>query len=296
LICIFRINSKHGLSEKGVKVMAFKTLLCVVAAHHSNLDLKICMTLTREVDGHCSVLVLSEAPTLPAGFYGDVIPTAWYEERKKDAEKLQKRADAIELIVKDAGVSADVTTEYVEQNALAEVVGHHARYSDLVVLGPTLLKDKYIGPATIDGAIFNSGRPFLLVPQGSTPTLCPQNIMVASDGSMEAMRAARDAVDLVRGAKDVRIALVDPHPNEVGQEPGCDEAAYLARHGAKVTVDRLPSSGASVADTLARHAKDQSADLLVMGAYGHSRLRERLFGGVTKSILATPPIPVLMAH
>ncbi len=276
--------------------MAFKTILCVMGASYSDADLKTCIELTNEIGGHCSVLVLSIAPTIPVGFYGDIIPDAFYEERKQDMKKLQDRVDAIELIVKDAGISADVTSDYAETGAMAEVVGRRARYSDVVVFGPTLLKDKYLMPLTMEGVFFNSGRPLLLVPEGSKPTLRPKQIMVASDGSLEAMRAAREAVSLMSAAKEVRVVLVDPKPSTVGEEPGSDEAAYFSRHGANVCVDRLPSSGATVSDVLSRHAKDHSAELLVMGAYGHWRLLERLFGGVTKSILADPPIPVLMAH
>jgi nucleotide-binding universal stress UspA family protein len=81
-----------------------------------------------------------------------------------------------------------------------------------------------------------------------------------------------------------------------GAEPGADAAAYLVRHGAKVTIDRLPSSNHSVAEMLRQHAVDSSSELLVMGAYGHSRLRERIFGGVTKSMLEDPRLPILMAR
>lgn len=99
-------------------------------------------------------------------------------------------------------------------------------------------------------------------------------------------------------ADEVRLVLVDPVESESGHgsEPGADAAAFLARHGAKVAVDRLPSQGHSVAEILGRHAMDCAIDLMVMGGYGHSRMRERIFGGVTKSILEEPPVPVLMAR
>ncbi len=276
--------------------MAFKTLLSVVGVTHSDTDLEICIDLATQMHAHCSVLVLSEAPTLPVGFYGDVIPDSWYDERKKDAKTLEKRVDAIEMIVKTAGISADVTGQYVEKGVMTELVGRHARFADLVVCGPAMLADKYIGGYATEGVLFHSGRPLLLTPSGSKPNLRPQQIMIASDGSVEALRAMRAAVELISDECEVRVVMVDPQPFKVGEEPGADEATYLSRHGAKVTVDRIPSSGASVSEALAKHAKDQGAELLVMGGYGHSRLRERLFGGVTKSILNAPPIPVLLMH
>lgn len=94
------------------------------------------------------------------------------------------------------------------------------------------------------------------------------------------------------------MALVDPEQGERdhGFEPGADIATYLAKHGAKVTVDRLPSQGRPVEDILRQHAVDVAADMLVMGAYGHSRMRQRIFGGVTRSMLDNPPLPVFLAR
>jgi nucleotide-binding universal stress UspA family protein len=103
---------------------------------------------------------------------------------------------------------------------------------------------------------------------------------------------------LLAAADEVRLAIVDPVEGEHahGEEPGADAATFLARHGVNVTVDRLPSENHSVADVLRRHAVDTDAQMLVMGAYGHSRLRERIFGGVTRSMLEVPPLPVFLAR
>ena len=99
-------------------------------------------------------------------------------------------------------------------------------------------------------------------------------------------------------AEEVHVTLVDPDTSSIvsGPEPGADIAAYLAHHGVKTTVDRLPSGGKAIADVLKQHAIDVSADLIVMGGYGHSRMRERIFGGVTRSMLDEPRLPVLMAR
>jgi len=150
----------------------------------------------------------------------------------------------------------------------------------------------------VEGALFSSTRPLLILPQGFEPTLAPRRIMVAWDAGFEASRAVREALELIVQAEETVVALVDPVEGEAahGAEPGADLAAYLARHGAKVHVDRLPRSGRSMAEVLRQHAVDCAADLLVMGAYGHSRLRERIFGGVTQSFLDEPSLPVFMAR
>jgi nucleotide-binding universal stress UspA family protein len=128
--------------------------------------------------------------------------------------------------------------------------------------------------------------------------LTPKVVLLAWDSRVEAARAAREAIDLMSSADSVHVTLIDPQSTHTGNgpEPGADIAAYLARHGCKVTVDRLPSSGYTVAEALRQHAVDISADLVVMGAYGHSRLRERIFGGVTKSMIDVLVLPVLMAR
>jgi nucleotide-binding universal stress UspA family protein len=122
--------------------------------------------------------------------------------------------------------------------------------------------------------------------------------MVAWDARIEAARAVREAIDMLAAADDVHVVLVDPkaHLWDHGEEPGADIAAYLARHGAKVTVHRLPGQGMTVAEVLRRHAGDMAADLVVIGAYGHSRLRERIFGGTTKSMLEDATVPLFMAR
>nr|WP_244422754.1 universal stress protein [Sinorhizobium meliloti] len=95
--------------------------------------------------------------------------------------------------------------------------------------------------------------------------------------------------------RGVHLVLVDPKTKN-GEEPGADVATYLARHRVKVTVDRLPSAGGPVEEVLAQHARDTSAGLIVIGAYGNSRIRERVFGGVTKSMIDAPILPVLMVR
>ena len=121
--------------------------------------------------------------------------------------------------------------------------------------------------------------------------------MIAWDSRAEAARAVHEALGFLQGSEETRIVMVDPQAHGgSGAEPGADIAAYLARRGLKVTVDRLPSAGHLISDVLTQHAADMQADLIVMGAYGHSRLRERIFGGVTKSMLDKPPLPLFLAR
>ena len=150
----------------------------------------------------------------------------------------------------------------------------------------------------LDGAMFRSGRPVLVVPEIAKATLSPEHISIAWDGGLEAARAVGYSLGMLAEAKAVHIVMVDPVSGEQGHgaEPGADLATYLARHGVNAIVDRVASSGRPVSDVLTGHATDNDCGMIVMGAYGHSRLRERIFGGVTQSMLARITIPLLMAH
>ncbi len=184
-------------------------------------------------------------------------------------------------------VSGDVVSDYTEVSWADEMIGRRARYADLTLAGPELLASETLRQKIIEGALFWSGKPLLLAPENTQPSLNPKRILVAWDTRIEATRAVREALDLLAAADEVHLAIVDPVEGERfhGEEPGADVASFLARHGVKVTIDRLPSGNHSVADVLRRHAVDTGAEMLVMGAYGHSRLRERIFGGVTRSLL-----------
>ena len=123
-------------------------------------------------------------------------------------------------------------------------------------------------------------------------------MLVAWDSKVEAAQSVHHALEILKAAKRVHVVLVDPQVSSErnGEEPGSDIATYLARHGVNVTVDRLPSGGRGVAEALTQHASDIQADLLVMGAYGHSRLRELVFGGVTKSMTDSRPMPLFLGR
>jgi nucleotide-binding universal stress UspA family protein len=278
--------------------MAIKTVLSLSGPDLGDGDLKLAATVCEGIGAHLAVLVVALAAPPPIGEYAAVVSDAWLEERQADMDMLQKRAAAATALLASSPVSSEVSSEYAEEAAADDVIGLRARYADITLLGPELLSDGVLKNKAIEGLLFSSGKPVLLIPKGATPTLKPKRIMVAWDSRIEASNAVSRSLDLLSSADGTHLVLVDPLEGERGQgaEPGADLATYLARHGVKVTVDRVPSQGRTVAATLRQHAIDISADLLVMGAYGHSRLRERIFGGVTRSMIEEPPLPILMAR
>lgn len=279
-------------------MMAFRTLLSVVGVDAGERDIELAARLCEEAGAHLTVLVAALAAPPPIGEYAAMVSDAWFEERQEDVRALDERTRVVSGFAASQPVSSDVSSIYAEEAGAAQLIGQRGRYADLTLAGPDLLAGERLRGHCLEGALFFSGNPLLVVPDGSKATLKPRRVLVAWDARLEAARAMHEALPMLAEAEEVRLVLVDPVPGERqhGEEPGADAAAFLARHGARVTVDRLPREGRSVADVLRRSALDMGADMMVMGAYGHSRLRERIFGGVTRSMLDNPPLPVFMAR
>lgn len=278
--------------------MPFKTILTVTGPDLGEGDLKLAVSLCEAIGAHLSVLVVEMAAPPPVGEYAAIISDAWRQERQENERRLAERRDEVTAYLAAGSVSADVSSECPELAWSDEVIGRRARYADLLLVGPDVLATETLKAKVIAGALFSSGKPMLLLPAGAPATLTPKRIHVAWDARIEASRAMREALELLVAADDVRLVLVDPAEGENGHgaEPGSDAAAYLARHGVKVTVERLPREGHSVAEVLRRSASGFNADMLVMGGYGHARLRERIFGGVTQSMLDQPSLPLFIAR
>ncbi len=181
----------------------------------------------------------------------------------------------------------------------AYAVSLHARYADLVVVGQNDESDPTIGtvPHFVEQVLISGGRPLLVVPYAGTFATVGKRVMLAWDASREAARATTDALPMLCGADVVRVVVVNggPSPDGHGETPGADVAQYLARHGVNVEV-RDETTSLDVASVLLSRAADDGTDLIVMGGYGHSRFREMLMGGVTRSMLETMTVPVLMSH
>ncbi|NRP74791.1 hypothetical protein ILFOPFJJ_05713 [Ensifer psoraleae] len=277
--------------------MTYKTILLVIDVDRHENDLTAAADLCTAANAHLSVLLVKLAAPPPVGEFA-AMSVAWLDERARDKEQLDKAVDEARATLNDLGISFDANGMYSEMARADDDVGERARYADITLIGASLKMDSPLRARAIDGALFYSARPVLLATNRQSITLRPKKILLAWNSTMEAARAAREALEMMESAEEVNVVLVDPSAASAknGEEPGADIATYLARHGIKVIVDRLPSAGRRVEEVLSQHAIDTSADLIVMGAYGHTRLRERVFGGVTKAMIEAPIVPVLMLH
>jgi nucleotide-binding universal stress UspA family protein len=174
-----------------------------------------------------------------------------------------------------------------------------ARYADLVVLGqPEAGEDSPGIIATLpEYVLLNSMRPVLVLPRAGRFERVDRHALLAWDGSLEATRALTAAIPLLRRAGLVTLAVFHPtaHNSVHGEVPGADIALYLARHGVKVEVSERPAAD-DIGEAILSLAAELDADLIVMGGYGHARLREMVLGGATSTVLRAMTVPVLMAH
>jgi nucleotide-binding universal stress UspA family protein len=174
----------------------------------------------------------------------------------------------------------------------------HARHADLTIFGQYDPQDdaSYIARNFLEDLVMSAGRPMLVLPHAGRIGSCGENVLIAWDGSREAARAVADAMPTLERARFVTVETVQKHKDD--DEPiGIDVAAYLKRHGVKAGFSSTPRAGGlNTGGTLLNRLTDLHADLLVMGAYGHARAQEWVLGGVTRTMLETMTVPVLMSH
>jgi nucleotide-binding universal stress UspA family protein len=225
-----------------------------------------------------------------------------YREYREKIEAEAERARALfEEIASRHGVSAEWRTA---SGYPSEITALSGRYVDLIVLGqldPDDPQAMLFRPLPEEVAL-GVGRPILVVPYAGSWNEIGRRVLVGWDASREATRAVNDAMPLLAGAQTVTILAIDPadgpadHGAGHGEVPGADIALHLARHGVAATTEATVSAGIGAGNALLSRASDLEADLLVMGAYGHSRVRELLLGGATRTVLESMTLPVLMAH
>jgi nucleotide-binding universal stress UspA family protein len=204
-----------------------------------------------------------------------------------------------EAATRDRGFVAEWRDDDAGAFGVADCVLPYAHTADLVVASQT--DRTWSGSDRLDIAdrlAMESGRPVLIVPNSGVHSRVGERVLVAWNGRREAARAAFDALPILRGAKEVKVVWVNPQSErERAQDiPAADVCTALARHGVKCEATQQIAPRGGVGETLMACASEMSADLLVMGCYGHARVREFVFGGASRHVLAHMTIPVLMSH
>jgi nucleotide-binding universal stress UspA family protein len=261
--------------------------------------LEVALALARTFDAHLTALCLVPEPFVPA-IVGVHVPADLLQQQLAEAER---EADQVLAAAGEAaerrGVGFAARRETGMLDRLPVMLARQARHVDLVIVGqPNPDVDGVDDTLLVEAAFMDSGRPALVVPYIGARTVPPQRVLVAWDGSREAARAVNDALPLLRLAREAVVLVVDANERraQLGEQPGADIGAHLAHHGVRVEVKQTQSGGLGIGDVILSQASDEGADLLVMGGYGHSRLREMILGGVTRHLLEHMTIPVFLSH
>jgi nucleotide-binding universal stress UspA family protein len=247
---------------------------------------------------HLTGLCLAIEPPVPATILGMVPPDAIASQRETIREQAETAMADFRLTVERFGVHGEGRIVQVLDLDAVDVFVQHARHSDLVMLGQQDPIDfSPLGRTFATDVVMGCGRPAIIIPFIGMPPVLGRHVLVAWDGGREAARAVNDALPILKQAHAVTVLSVNPDVTSDGKrDAGADISLHLARHGVKATAARTISRETSVGDVILADIADNTIDLLVMGAYGHSRLREWTLGGVTRHILAHMTVPVLLSH
>jgi nucleotide-binding universal stress UspA family protein len=280
--------------------MSYRSILVHLdRSRHAAARVAAAATLALQHDAHLIGLapigwVLMPAETAPA--FG----LAAYQEAamKELREQAQLCVDSFEQQAMRLGVTAYESR--IEDGFAESAVAQAARYCDLTVVSQADPDESAASAALLpQDVLLQSGRPLLVLPYAGDSTIAPApRILVGWNASREAARAMHDALPLLKAASRVEVVVFEtPEDADLkhGQLPGADIGLWLARHGVAVEAKYIPAK-VGAGEALLSRAADMSADLIVAGGYGHSRFREAVLGGVTRTLLASSPVPVLLSH
>jgi|LNFM01.1.fsa_nt_gb nucleotide-binding universal stress UspA family protein len=273
--------------------MTYKTIvLHLDSTEHCEARTDEACALAKAFDAHLIGLAVLSPLSIPGTAPTEVVVELLSEQWESDRAALESVAADFVVRASAAGVVG------AEQRFVVGVpeyaVALHARYADLIVVGQAPASEGGIA----ESLVMNAGRPVLVVPRSYERRVLGERVMVAWNAGREATRALTDAIPILRRAKQVDIVTVNAEPQREGhgELPGADIAHYLARHGVTANVLATAADDVDVGEWLLSRAADLGSDLVVMGAYGHSRLREFVLGGATRTVLASMTVPVLMSH
>jgi len=245
---------------------------------------------------HLSGVAFAFEPVIPGtvfdGMAASIVSTYRSESKKAGADAVAKFNDA----ARRAGLSSECHLLEAGPSGASELFGQVARVFDLSIVAQTDPEKDAPEELLVEGALFGAGRPVLVVPYIQKSGLSLNRVLVCWDGSRSAARAIGDAMPFLERSKAVEVITIAKHEGPRDVIPGVGLAHHLARHNLNVDLKQIVAGDLDVANTIMSHAADVAADLIVMGGYGHSRLREFVLGGATRGVLESMTVPTLMSH
>jgi nucleotide-binding universal stress UspA family protein len=279
--------------------MALKDILVHLdGSKHCRDRVDAAASLAARHDARLTGVFVRTTPHVPQFVMSQLGPEVAQAQRRFADEAAAKAKAVFDDVLK----GYEITSEFrAPEGELVETLVLHARYADLVIVGQYDRHDDNMADEreAADQVILDSGRPVLVIPYAGRHTTIGDKVLVAWNASREATRSVSDALPILQHAREVEVLAINPRHNGVnghGDIPGADICGHLARHGVKATAEHVVAHDVDVGNMLLSRASDAGADLIVMGAYGRSRLRELVLGGATWHILHHMTVPILMGH
>jgi nucleotide-binding universal stress UspA family protein len=264
-------------------------------SRHTDRRLKIAVKIAQDFGAHLTGLYALRPFMPPTLVAGDIVGVSEIQRQYRRAAEAS--AGGLEARFQKVIETTDLSYEWqIEEGAEKEVIALHARYADLTILGqPDPDEEAGLRSEPIAGEVaLQAGRPVLVIPYAGNFENFGRRILVAWNASREAARALADAMPFLTRADEVIVLSIDPPGGDY--IPGADIATYLARHDVKVDVRQTTAHDLEVGDSLLSRNADFGTDMIVMGAFGHARLTEIIFGGATRALLEHMTVPVFLSH
>jgi nucleotide-binding universal stress UspA family protein len=274
-------------------------LAIVLSAEADEPALAAAELLGERFDGALGAALLTALPDEPVAYEPSVVAGVWAELLSRARQDAKADREKVEARLARSSRRWDLHTAEALARDLGRVAAVHARYADIAVLTrPGAEESPDPRHDLVEGVLFHSGRPSLIVPPGWKGASIGRRPLLAWDASREATRALSEADWLIEGAEAVTVVTIDAKTTVFGHgdQPGANIAAHLARRGLKTDVRNLDGGGRPAAQAILTEARDRDGDLIIMGGYAHTRLRELMFGGATRDMLEQADVPLLMAH
>ena len=268
----------------------------LTGGHPQDFASDYAISLAAGLGAHIAGVAFIYEPVVPGSVLGG-IPTDLIEAQRSQNTAAAKDAIArFENAAKAAAVSAETRMVDASLAGAPDLFGRITRRYDIAVVGQARQEQGASEELMIEGALFGSGRPLIVVPHTHKQGLKLDRIVICWDGSRPAARAIADSLPFLQRAKSIDIVVVTGERDKSGEITGTNMRRHLARHGIDVEIKHITGGGAGVQNAILAHAAETGTDFMVLGGYGHSRLREFILGGVTRSILRSMSVPVLMSH
>jgi len=276
----------------------YRTLLAVHTTDEPLKNLAPVITLARTFNAHVDILIVSALSAVPTMLLSQVPSRVWSETMEEIANKSQDRADDVREYFKNEGISVSIDVDAQQIGLLEKTIAKAAVYCDLVVMPAHESVISGVSGHTIKGALFAAGKPMLVLKQHSIEALAkPDQVLIAWDGSREAALAVHHSLPMLRKASHVQAFAIDENNKE--ELRNCLKAlnGQLSRHDIKLDTRLVPCDGQFVSHVFIEYVNSRNPSLLVMGAYGHTRMREFLFSGTTRVALTHDMnTALLLAH